>query len=84
MAESAGRIVVTAPTGEERAYTLGAGYVSIGRDASNDIIVQDARVSRRHAGLEWDGMAWNVADLGSANGTRVNGVLVGRAVLQPG
>lgn len=84
MAEPTGRIVVTAPTGEERTYALGADRISIGRDAGNEIAVQDARISRRHARLERDGAAWAIVDLGSANGTLVNGVAVERMVLQPG
>lgn len=84
MAESTGRIIVTAPTGEERSYTLSGDRVAIGRDAGNDIVVQEARVSRHHATLTWDASAWALADLGSANGTLVNGSRVERAVLKPG
>jgi pSer/pThr/pTyr-binding forkhead associated (FHA) protein len=84
MAESTGRIVVTAPTGEERAYALSGDRVAIGRDAGNDIVVPEARVSRRHASLTWDGTAWALADLDSANGTLVNGSRVERVILKPG
>lgn len=84
MAESAGRIIVTALTGEERSYALNGAQISIGRDASNGIVVQDGRVSRRHASLEWDGAGWVVIDLGSANGTFVNGASVERVILRPG
>lgn len=84
MAESTGRIIVTAPTGEERSYTLSGDRVAIGRDAGNDIVVQEARVSRYQATLTWDGSVWALTDLGSANGTLVNGSRVERAVLKPG
>lgn len=84
MAESTGRIIVTAPTGEERSYTLTGDRATLGRDAGNGIVLPDGRVSRWHARLEWDGKAWAVIDLDSANGTFVNGGAVERSRLQPG
>ncbi|MFN2386909.1 MAG: FHA domain-containing protein [Thermoanaerobaculia bacterium] len=44
-----------------------------GRDADSDVLLQDPRVSGRHALLCWDGTAWSLADAGSKNGTFVNG-----------
>jgi hypothetical protein len=61
--------------------TLGA-FAVIGRSSSSELQVLDASVSRRHAavGVE-DGEAW-LEDLGSQNGTFVNGVRVtGRVAL---
>ena len=46
----------------------------IGRDAGSDIVVDDAGVSRRHAALTVEGGEATIEDLGSTNGTRVNGV----------
>ena len=67
MAESTGRIIVTAPTGEERSYTLSGDRVAIGRDAGNDIVVQEARVSRHHATL-FSG-CWSSAGFGTISQT---------------
>lgn len=47
--------------------------VVIGRMSSNDIVLSDSNVSRRHAELRRNGSEWVVKDLGSTNGTIVNG-----------
>lgn len=51
----------------------------IGRDENNDIVLRDTFVSADHARLSWNGRGWVVEDLGSTNGTRVNGKPVRRA-----
>src|SRR3954453_23625737 len=59
--------------------------VVIGRSTGSDFVIRDATVSRRHAAIHREGYAWFVEDLGSKNGTRVNGRPVqGRAVIAPG
>lgn len=46
-----------------------------GRDpGANDLVLDDPRVSARHARLEWTGRAWTLTDLGSKNGTFVSGL----------
>ena len=49
------------------------GETTIGREASNGIVLADASVSGRHAVVEENGKAWTIRDLGSTNGTRVDG-----------
>ncbi len=51
----------------------------IGRSRECDIVLGDANVSRRHAEIRPIGSGWAIADLGSTNGVRVNGVAVGGA-----
>lgn len=46
---------------------------SIGRDEGCDMFVPDMTVSRIHARLTRGAVGWTIADLGSTNGTRVNG-----------
>lgn len=46
----------------------------IGRDAGCDLVVDDTRVSRRHARLEPVDGGWSLVDLGSKNGTQVDGL----------
>ena len=53
---------------------------SIGRSGENDIVLTDTFVSSEHARLSWNGRGWVVTDLGSTNGTRVNGKQVTRAI----
>jgi len=48
----------------------------IGRSSEVELQIDDASVSRRHCSLERRGGGWWVIDLGSANGTRVNGELL--------
>lgn len=62
-----------------------AAPVVIGRHRDSDFVIGDQTVSRRHAALYRKGYSWIVEDLGSKNGTRVNGRrVVGRAVIAPG
>ncbi len=57
-----------------RRYKLGEGQYVIGRRSDCHIFVPDMRVSRQHARLWRDGEGWSVEDLGSNNGTFINGV----------
>src|ERR1700687_4816557 len=57
-----------------RRYKLGAGEYVIGRRSDCQIFVPDMRVSRQHARLWQDGEGWTLEDLGSNNGTYINGV----------
>lgn len=56
-----------------RRYKLAEGEYIIGRRSDCQIFVPDMRVSRQHARLRPDGNRWAVEDLGSNNGTFVNG-----------
>jgi hypothetical protein len=57
---------------------------TIGRAADGDLVIADPLVSRRHARLAPRGGQLVLADLGSTNGTRVNGHVVREAVVGPG
>jgi pSer/pThr/pTyr-binding forkhead associated (FHA) protein len=43
------------------------------KGAGNNVCVKDPSVSQKHAELAWSGAAWQLTDLGSSNGTFVNG-----------
>ena len=45
----------------------------IGRDAQCGLVLEDPRVSKQHARLSWTGEGWVLENLGSKNGTTVNG-----------
>lgn len=67
------------------AFTLEGDQLTIGRDSANEIVINDAEVSRRHARLTFQGGKYVLEDLGSTNGTFVNGQrLAGPRVLKPG
>jgi hypothetical protein len=67
-----------------RVYPLGV-RAQLGRAPGNEVQLSDALASRAHAVLEWRGSGYAVTDLGSANGTLVNGVrLVQPTLLNPG
>src|SRR3990172_1829578 len=66
-------------------YALESDQLSIGRDSSNEIPVNDAEVSRRHARLTFQGGKYVIEDMGSTNGTFANGQrLSGPRVLKSG
>jgi pSer/pThr/pTyr-binding forkhead associated (FHA) protein len=59
--------------------------VVLGRELDCDISVNDANASRQHARLEQNAVgAWKLIDLGSTNGTQLNGRAVTQAVLRDG
>lgn len=67
------------------AYMLEGDQITIGRDSTNGIVINDAEISRRHARLTYQGGKYVLEDLGSTNGTFVNGQrLAGPRVLKPG
>src|SRR5207244_9061942 len=57
----------------EDSYDLATGATLIGRAPENDIILLEESVSRRHARIMVDNGACSMEDLGSANGSFVNG-----------
>lgn len=54
-------------------YPLEQEEIFIGRDLNNDIVINDPEVSRRHIRFFKQGDDYNIEDLGSTNGTLVNG-----------
>src|SRR5512141_423103 len=77
-------IMRTGPT-PGAAFTLEGDQMSIGRDSTNEIVINDAEISRRHARLTFQGGKYVLEDLGSTNGTFVNGQrLAGPRVLKAG
>ena len=83
MASTLGRIVVRTAGGREE-YALASAAVTLGRSTCNDVVIPDPRASRAHARLECDETGCVLVDLGSANGTQVNGARVERTSLADG
>jgi pSer/pThr/pTyr-binding forkhead associated (FHA) protein len=71
-----GRLVVLESPGGDpeqgRSFDLDA-ITTLGRDVNNAIVIEDPFASADHAVLTYRGRAWYVEDLGSTNGTYVNG-----------
>lgn len=70
---------------EDRRYVLDGPRATIGRSKSAECVLPDPNVSRRHAELRRsDEGDWQIADLGSTNGIKVNGRRVASTRLHPG
>jgi adenylate cyclase len=67
------KLQVSLPDGPEVSHELGEDTISVGRIEDNLLQIDDASVSSHHAELTLSGADYVVRDLGSTNGTRVNG-----------
>ncbi len=83
MDTSYGKLILLNPNGPEQEFKLAKESISLGRGTTNDIILDDVRVSRSHAQLEVGAQGVTLVDLGSSNGTRVNGNQIDRITLVP-
>ena len=71
--------------GSRRAVTLDVPQTSLGKAVSNDVVIDDPSVSSLHACVERFASGFVIRDLGSTNGTFVNGKRVSNSVvLRPG
>jgi predicted component of type VI protein secretion system len=70
--------------GEGRRNVLSGSRVVVGRSREADIVISDPNISRRHAELRRGDEGWQIVDLGSTNGIKVNGRRVDQQALRPG
>lgn len=68
----------------DRSFRLDAPTISIGRAPDNNVVINDRRVSRNHARMTQSNGRWVIQDLGSTNGTAVNGKLATQSSLRDG
>ena len=66
------------------AWPLARGRAVVGREAPADVVIPVAAVSRVHAELVWERGGYTLRDLGSTNGTVIDGRKVTEARLEPG
>jgi hypothetical protein len=66
------RLVMSSGPNPGKVFELNMDSMSIGREATNDIVIQDAELSRNHARISRRGATFLLEDLGSTNGTFVN------------
>lgn len=77
-------VMQTGPT-PGKAYALDKGEINIGRDVKNEVVINDAEVSRNHARIIIQGDSYVLEDLGSTNGTSIDGQrLTGPHILNRG
>jgi ABC-type multidrug transport system ATPase subunit len=72
------------PNGETREFKLTEASYRLGRNPSNDIVINDPRVSRSHALLEKHGGSYEIVDLQSTNGITFADQRIERRLLVPG
>ncbi len=78
------KLIVNPSSSQKREILLPRTLLSIGRDPSNDLVLPDAMVSRRHAVVEWRGSQFFLRDCNSSNGSLVNGDRVSEKGLRDG
>jgi FhaA, N-terminal domain/FHA domain len=70
---------------DDRRLVVGPSGATLGRSRQCDITLSDPNVSRQHAEIRARGGSWVLSDLGSTNGSRINGRAVeGSEVVRPG
>jgi pSer/pThr/pTyr-binding forkhead associated (FHA) protein len=79
-----GTLTVVAGPHSGRRYSLPHDRARLGRGMDNEIVLEDPRVSRYHAEIYLRGSEWVLRDLGSTNGTYVNGYGVHERALESG
>src|SRR6185295_13075341 len=78
------KIIVNPTSSSRREVPLPRSLLSIGRDPSNDLVLPDAMVSRRHAVIEFRSSQYFLRDCNSSNGSLVNGDRVSERGLRDG
>ena len=80
-----GSLFVIQGADQGKRFELKARPMALGRDGSNPIRLHDHEISRRHAEVRFvEPDSYRVVDLGSANGTYLNGKSIDQAPLKPG
>src|SRR5437773_4376490 len=78
------QLIVSPGTAQARQVVLRDGVNRVGRGATNDVTIEDGSVSGTHCEVILSEGAVRIRDLGSTNGTFVNGAPVTETILQPG
>lgn len=70
-AQATDQLQILGPKEKTQTIALAKPSITIGRTPDNDVVLDDPRVSRKHARLEMTGSGWQIVDLNSANGIYV-------------
>lgn len=78
------KLLIQMPNGEEVTHDLPEDTTTIGRRPDNSLVIEDTSVSSHHAEILFENNAFFVKDLGSTNGTYLNGGQIKKAPLNHG
>jgi len=78
------RLIILAKDRSTRQVYISGRMTTIGRNHNNSLVVDRDRVSRKHAVIDWDGNDYAITDIGSRNGTFVNGTRIMQRYLRSG
>ncbi len=86
MSEQTFQLIISKGPKPGQTFPLLADKISVGRDPMSDISIADPEISRRHARLEKTAVGYQLQDMGSTNGTYIDGERLGDepVALQPG
>lgn len=84
MADFYGKLIVSKEDERHQEFVLSKGSITLGRSTVHDVVLDDELVSRSHARVDLEKSGFVLHDLGSVNGTLVNGVRVESKVLSHG
>lgn len=77
-------LIIRHPDGKSQKFHLTKNRLLIGKSTESDLVLSDDYVSARHCLLEQEETGWWLTDLGSTNGTFVNGCKIQKGTLFPG
>lgn len=78
------RLTITLSDGTEATHELGDEPLTLGRSPDNMVVIEDVSVSGHHAQITPLGPNYQLTDLGSTNGTRVNDRPITQVTMRPG
>lgn len=85
MQATLGYLKLKLPSGAGQEFEISKSQITVGRGQTNDIVIQDVKLSRSHARFEFNAKGdVTLIDTGSTNGVMVNGVKVSQAIIKPG
>jgi len=67
------KLLIVEGENQGKSYFLNRNHTSVGRGIDNDVVLMDLSVSRRHFRVDRHGEGFKLVDLGSGNGTQING-----------
>lgn len=76
-------VIRRGPTSGAFMFRLQGEIINLGRDAGNDIVIEHGELSRNHLRFIWKQSGYAVRDMGSTNGTRLNGVPIAGETMMP-